>query len=50
MDSSEAERHGIGMGSVVRRKADGGYEWLTDEVTIEEPLEIRIGQIGRAHV
>ncbi|HEX7516625.1 MAG TPA: formate dehydrogenase accessory sulfurtransferase FdhD [Chthoniobacterales bacterium] len=44
MDPSEAERQGIGAGSVVRRKADGGYEWLTDEVTIEEPLEIRIGK------
>jgi FdhD protein len=44
MDPSEAERQGIGSGSIVRRKADGGYEWLTDEVTIEEPLEIRIGQ------
>jgi FdhD protein len=44
MESSEAERQGIGAGSVVRRKADGGYEWLTDEVTIEEPLEIRIGR------
>ena len=44
MDPSEAERQGIGAGSILRRKADGGYEWLTDEVTIEEPLEIRIGQ------
>ena len=44
MDPSEAERQGIGAGSVVRRKADGGYKWLTDEVAIEEPLEIRIGQ------
>ena len=32
MDPSEAERQGIGAGSVMRRKADGGYEWLTDEV------------------
>ena len=44
MDSSEAEQQGIGAGSILRRKADGGYEWLTDEVAIEEPLEIRIGQ------
>jgi len=28
----------------MRRNADGGYECVTDEVTIEEPLEIRIGQ------
>jgi FdhD protein len=44
MNPSPAELHGIGAGSVVRRKADGGYECITDEVTIEEPLEIRIGQ------
>ena len=43
MNPSPAEVHGIGAGSVVRRKADGGYEYITDEVTIEEPLEIRIG-------
>ena len=28
----------------MRRKAVGGYECVTDEVAIEEPLEIRIGQ------
>ena len=28
----------------MRRKADGAYECVTDEVAIEEPLEIRIGQ------
>lgn len=44
MSASEAEKQGIGAGSVIRRKADGGYECITDEVTIEEPLEIRIGQ------
>ena len=44
MSASEAEEQGIGAGSVIRRKADGDYEWLTDDVTIEEPLEIRIGQ------
>ena len=44
MNASEAEEHGIGAGSVFRRKADGGYECVTDEVVIEEPLEIRIGQ------
>ena len=56
MSASEAK--GIGAGSVIRRKADGGFERVTDEVVIEEPLEIRIGesplavtmQIGRAHV
>jgi FdhD protein len=44
MNPLEAERQGIGAGSVVRRKADGFYEFVTDEVAIEEPLEIRIGQ------
>ncbi|MEY2562585.1 MAG: FdhD protein [Verrucomicrobiota bacterium] len=34
---------GIGAGSIVRRKDDGSHEWVTDEVAIEEPLEIRIG-------
>jgi FdhD protein len=43
MNASEAEEHGIGAGSVMRRKADGAYECVTDEVAIEEPLEIRIG-------
>jgi FdhD protein len=44
MSSSDAEEQGIGAGSVMRRKTDGGYECVTDEVAIEEPLEIRIGQ------
>src|ERR1051326_2609274 len=35
--------HGIGTGSIIRRQEDGGYECVTDEVVIEEPLEIRIG-------
>lgn len=43
MHLSDAERQGIGAGSIVRRKEDGGYECVTDEVTIEEPLEIRVG-------
>ena len=44
MSASKSEAQGIGAGSVIRRKAEGGYECFTDEVTIEEPLEIRIGQ------
>jgi FdhD protein len=44
MNASEAEGQGIGAGSVMRRKANGGYECVTDEVAIEEPLEIRIAQ------
>jgi len=43
MHLSDAERQGIGAGSIIRRKEDGGYECVTDEVTIEEPLEIRLG-------
>jgi FdhD protein len=43
MHLSDAERQGIGAGSIVRRKEEGGYECVTDEVTIEEPLEIRVG-------
>jgi FdhD protein len=43
MHLSDAERQGIGAGSVVRRKEDGGHECVSDEVAIEEPLEIRIG-------
>lgn len=44
MSASPAERHGIGAGTILRRKADGAVECITDEVTIEEPLEIRIDQ------
>ena len=43
MSALETEEQGIGAGSVIRRKSDGGYECVTDEVAIEEPLEIRIG-------
>jgi FdhD protein len=37
------DRNAIGAGTVVRRKADGSFECVTDEVTVEEPLEIRLG-------
>jgi FdhD protein len=37
---------GIGAGSIIRRNKEGGHECVTDEVAIEEPLEIRIR--GRA--
>ena len=33
----------IGAGKIIRRKDDGSLEYLRDELTIEEPLEIRIG-------
>src|SRR5437868_794738 len=34
---------GIGPGQIVRRRDDGTLEYQRDELTIEEPLEIRIG-------
>jgi FdhD protein len=43
MHLSDVKPPGIGAGSIVRRKTDGDHEYLTDEVAIEEPLEIRIG-------
>ena len=44
MNASGSEEQGIGAGSVMRRKSDGDYEYVTDEVAVEEPLEIRIAQ------
>jgi FdhD protein len=38
------EGHGISSGKIIRRKQDGSLEYLQDELTIEEPLEIRIGR------
>jgi FdhD protein len=38
------EEQGISSGQIIRRKADGALEYLHDELTIEEPLEIRIGR------
>ncbi len=37
------EPHSIGRGRIIRRKEDGSLEFLRDDLTIEEPLEIRIG-------
>jgi FdhD protein len=34
---------GIGSHKIIRRKRDGDLEYLPDELTIEEPLEIRVG-------
>ena len=34
---------GIGQGQIIRRREDGSLQYLHDELTIEEPLEIRIG-------
>jgi FdhD protein len=38
------EAHGIGEGQIIRRNQDGALEYLHDDLTIEEPLEIRIGR------
>src|SRR5262249_46815511 len=35
---------GIGSQKIIRRRGDGDFEYLPDELTIEEPLEIRIGR------
>src|SRR6266513_6359442 len=35
---------GIEPGQIIRRKQDGALEYLHDELTVEEPLEIRIGE------
>jgi FdhD protein len=43
MHLSDAELQGIGAGSIIRRKDDGTHECVTDEVAVEEPLEMRIG-------
>jgi len=41
---SPVKEHGIGSGQIIRRKEDGSFEYHRDDLTIEEPLEIRIGQ------
>jgi FdhD protein len=35
---------GIDPGQVIRRRQDGSLEYVHDELTIEEPLEIRVGK------
>ena len=35
---------GIGVGQIIRRKSDGSLEYHGDDLTVEEPLEIRIGR------
>jgi FdhD protein len=41
MDS--VKENGIGPGQIIRRKQDGMLEYQHDDLTVEEPLEIRIG-------
>ena len=36
--------NGIGSEKIIRRRRDGELEYLADDLTIEEPLEIRIGR------
>jgi FdhD protein len=38
------KENGIGPGQIIRRKQSGELEYNRDELTIEEPLEIRIGE------
>src|SRR6266480_6815568 len=37
------KENGIGPGQIIRRTGDGSLEYEHDELTVEEPLEIRIG-------
>src|ERR1043166_1654940 len=37
------EAPSISPGRIIRRRKDGSLEYLRDDLTIEEPLEIRIG-------
>jgi FdhD protein len=36
--------NGIGSGQIIRRKQDGSLEYHHDDLTVEEPLEIRIAR------
>jgi FdhD protein len=38
------KENGIASQKIIRRKGDGELEYLPDDLTIEEPLEIRIGR------
>src|SRR5436853_6643232 len=38
------KENGIGPGQVIRRTRDGALKFERDELTVEEPLEIRIGR------
>src|ERR1700737_2379917 len=42
--TAQMKEHGIGSGQIVRRKEDGSLEYHRDDLTVEEPLEIRIGR------
>src|SRR5436190_24324973 len=38
------KQRGVDSQKIIRRKQDGQLEYLPDDLTIEEPLEIRIGR------
>src|SRR6266478_9340282 len=42
--TAQMKEHGIGSGQIVRCKEDGLLEYQRDDLTVEEPLEIRIGR------
>ena len=39
---NSVKEDGIGSGQIIRRKQDGSFEYQRDDLTVEEPLEIRI--------
>jgi FdhD protein len=41
---NSVKEHGIGSGQIIRRKGDGSLEYHRDDLTVEEPLEIRIAR------
>jgi len=42
--ANSVKENGIGSGQIIRRKQDGSLEFHRDDLTIEEPLEIRVGR------
>jgi FdhD protein len=44
IDVGSMKADGIGPGQIIRRRSDGSLEYWHDELTVEEPLEIRIGK------
>src|SRR5207237_9583821 len=42
--SFHMKNSGIDSQKIIRRKRDGKLEYLPDDLTMEEPLEIRIGR------
>jgi FdhD protein len=43
IEAASMKANGIGPGQIIRRKQDGELEYRHDELTVEEPLEVRIG-------